>query len=167
MDHNLYSDDNPDINSLNLEDVNENNNPYKLLEKAIEGMNSDEIIRLFKLCEKDLYIAVIISSFDEILTKGNDNLLYFLGNALLPCELGEDYSRLFFVNEFRKAVKNKDSTRFMEIITRERENVLLPYLAKKLDELLKEDDLSMFSSLATCFVDTEYVSEYERVCERI
>ncbi len=151
----------------NLEDVNPNNNPYVLLEKAIENMNNDMLIKLSKLCEEDLYLAMMLSSFDKILTEGSDEVLFLLGSFLERPEYVDLYNKLYAINEFRKAVKNREIGIIMEIFCKIDERLMLPYLVKYLDNLLKDDRLEVSSQLATYFVGSEYIEEYNQICDRI
>tara|TARA_R100000750_G_C2341991_1_gene94585 strand:+ start:884 stop:1648 length:765 start_codon:yes stop_codon:yes gene_type:complete len=164
MADNLYSDG---AIPEHLEDVNPNNNPYNLLSKAIEDMNSSRIIELFDKCERDIFLITIVSDIDNILAHGSDDLLYFLGNKLITHEYVDTYNKLYMVNEFRKAVKAKDSFAIMRLTSHISENIYLPYIVKNLDELLKTNEVGLCSQLATCLVISKYRDEYDRVCKRI
>lgn len=162
MDQNLYS---GEVMFNDLEDITPDNNPYNLLEIAIEKKDSQKMLELCDKCEKDMYLAVILSDFENILSFGSDELLSRLSNLIYTHEYTEYYNRLFTVNQFRTAVKNKDAHRMMDFVVREKDSIALPYLAENLDELLKYNHMT--SDLAACFTGTKYVSEYIKVCERI
>ena len=164
MADNLYSDG---AIPQYLEDVNPDNNPYNLLSKAIEDMNSSLIIDLYDNCERDIFLITVVSAIDNILAHGSDDLLYFLGNKLITHEYTDIYNKLFMVNEFRKAVKDKNTYVIMQLTSHINEKLYLPYIIKNLDELLKTSEVWLCSQLATCLVTTIYRDEYDRVCKKI
>jgi len=164
MADNLYSDG---AIPEHLEDVNPDNNPYNLLSRAIEQMNSSRIIDLYDNCERDIFLITIVSDIDNILAHGSDDLLYFLGNKLITHEYTTEYNKLYMANEFRKAIKAKDVICMMDLTRHISVDIYLPYLVKNLDELLKTEDIGLCSQLATCLVTSKYRDEYDRVCRRI
>lgn len=141
--------------------------PYDILERAIADKDSDKIVQIDSRCDNQIYLTMVLSDFDNVLTHGSDDLLYHLGNRLITFEYAEAYNKLYIVNEFRRAVRDKDDDKMMKLFCIIKQSITLPYIAKRLDILLQSVEIGMLSSLATCFVRTEYQTEYQRVCREI
>lgn len=141
--------------------------PYQILEKSISTMDNEQLIKIYNFCDREVYIAVIISSFDKILIKGSDELFSHLSVILLSEDYKEFYNKLWQINEFKRFIRNRDIDNIMRLFVRIEKEYTLPILSSNLDFLLSSDHIPTLGQLATCFSHTNYYEEYIRTDEAI
>jgi hypothetical protein len=113
--------------------------------------------------------ALVLSNLDEILVQGDREVYTFLSHLFQEYDQKEIYNRIWYFNEFKMSVKNKEEQKIQYLYQRKEEELLLEILSLNLDELLKSDNLGLYSILATYFSrslycpERKYRAEYNKV----